>query len=45
VAVATTAFRIPRQRVEIVAAALGDDVGLVGAVPLLELRRPPLNPP
>lgn len=34
--VARTAFRIPRGRVEIVAAALGDDVGLVGAVPLLE---------
>lgn len=37
-AVATTAFRIPRERVEIVPAALGDDVGLVGAVPLLALR-------
>ena len=34
--VARTAFRIPRGRVEIVAAALGDDVGLVGALPLLE---------
>ena len=37
-AVATTAFRIPRDRVQIVPAALGDDVGLVGAVPLLALR-------
>ena len=36
-AVETTAFRIPRQRVAIVPAALGDDVGLVGAVPLLAL--------
>jgi glucokinase len=38
-AVSRTAFRIPRERVEIVPAALGDDVGLVGAVPLLALRR------
>jgi glucokinase len=37
-AVLRTAFRIPRERVEIVPAALGDDVGLVGAVPLLALR-------
>jgi glucokinase len=37
-AVAATAFRIPRERVAIVPAALGDDVGLVGAVPLLALR-------
>ena len=37
-AVRGTAFRIPRERVEIVPAALGDDVGLVGAVPLLALR-------
>jgi glucokinase len=36
-AVATSAFRIPRGRVEIVPAALGDDVGLVGAVTLLAL--------
>lgn len=36
-AVGATAFRLPRQRVRIVAAALGDDVGLVGAVPLLAL--------
>jgi glucokinase len=33
--VARTAFRLPRERVTIVPAALGDDVGLVGAVPLL----------
>lgn len=33
------AFRIPGERVEIVAAALGDDVGLVGALPLLALRQ------
>ena len=38
-AVNETAFRIPRERVAIVPAALGDDVGLVGAVPLLALRR------
>lgn len=37
-AVLATAFRIPRDRVRIVAAALGDDVGLVGAVPLLALH-------
>ena len=37
-AVLRTAFRIPRERVAIVPAALGDDVGLVGAVPLLALR-------
>jgi glucokinase len=34
--IAMSAFRIPRERVSIVPAALGDDVGLVGAVPLLE---------
>jgi len=37
-AVATTAFRMPRERVRIVPAALGDDVGLVGAQPLFALR-------
>jgi glucokinase len=37
-AVRDTAFRIPRERVRIVPAALGDDVGLIGAVPLLALR-------
>jgi hypothetical protein len=34
----TLAFRIPRERVRIVPAALGDDVGLVGAQPLFALR-------
>lgn len=38
-AVATAAFRIPRARLRIVPAALGDDVGLLGAVPLLAHRR------
>lgn len=33
--VADVAFSVPRARVEIVGAALGDDVGLVGAIPLL----------
>ncbi|HET9344215.1 MAG TPA: ROK family protein [Candidatus Limnocylindrales bacterium] len=33
--VAAVAFSIPRRRVEIVGAALGDDVGLIGAVALL----------
>lgn len=33
--VAAVAFRIPRERLRIVAAALGDDVGLVGALSLL----------
>jgi glucokinase len=37
-AVATRSFRIPRARVRIVPAALGDDVGLLGAVPLLASR-------
>ncbi|MDQ2964789.1 MAG: ROK family protein, partial [Chloroflexota bacterium] len=37
-AVATGAFRIPRERVRIVPASLGDDVGLVGAQPLLARR-------
>jgi glucokinase len=36
--VATVAFRVPRHRVEIVPAELGDDVGLVGAGPLLRRR-------
>ena len=36
--VAAVSFSVPRARVEIVGAALGDDVGLIGAVPLL-LRR------
>jgi glucokinase len=34
-AVAEGAFRIPGKRVRIVPAALGDDVGLLGAQPLL----------
>jgi glucokinase len=37
--VAQFAFRIPRERVRVIPAALGDDVGLVGAQPLLGLRR------
>ncbi len=36
-AVATMAFRVPRERVRIVPAVLGDDVGLVGAQPLIGL--------
>ena len=36
--VARVGFRIQRERVRIVPAALGEDVGLVGAVPLLALR-------
>jgi glucokinase len=36
--VARMAFRIPRTRVRIVPAELGDDVGLLGAVPLFALR-------
>jgi glucokinase len=36
--VAAVAFSVPRARVEIVPAELGDDVGLVGAVPLLRRR-------
>ena len=32
------AFRIPRTRVRIIPAELGDDVGLLGAVPLFALR-------
>lgn len=38
-AVETSAFRRPAARVGIVAAALGDDVGLVGAWPLVAQRR------
>jgi len=37
-AVAATAFRVPAGRVRIVAAQLGDDVGLVGAWPLVAAR-------
>ena len=36
VAVGAYAFRVPRRRVRIVPAALGGDVGLVGALPLFE---------
>jgi glucokinase len=42
-AVATTAFRIPRERVVIAPAALGDDVGLVGGQPLVAGRIPALE--
>jgi glucokinase len=40
-AVTTGAFRIPRGRVRIVPAELGDDVGLLGAVPLCRLGASP----
>jgi glucokinase len=36
--VAAAAFSVPRARVEIVPAELGDDVGLIGALPLLRRR-------
>jgi glucokinase len=36
--VAAVAFSVSRSRLEIVPAALGDDVGLVGALPLLRRR-------
>lgn len=36
--VAEVAFRIPRERLRIVPAALGDDVSLVGALPLVRRR-------
>ena len=39
-AVSRFAFRVPAARVEIVLAELGDDVGLCGAIPLIESRRP-----
>jgi glucokinase len=41
-AVAETAFRIQAQRVRIVQAALGDDVGLIGTVPLVASALPAL---
>jgi glucokinase len=41
-AVADMAFRIPGQRVRIVPAALGDDVGLIGTVPLVASALPAL---
>jgi glucokinase len=42
-AVAEMAFRIPAQRVRIVPAALGDDVGLIGTVPLVASALPGLT--
>jgi glucokinase len=42
-AVAETAFRIPAQRVRIVQAVLGDDVGLIGTVPLVASALPALT--
>jgi glucokinase len=36
--VAAVAFSVPRERVQIVPGQLGDDVGLVGALPLLRRR-------
>jgi glucokinase len=41
-AVASQAFRLPGQRVRIVPAALGDDVGLIGTVPLVASALPGL---
>jgi len=41
-AVAETAFRIQAERVRIVQAALGDDVGLIGTVPLVASALPEL---
>lgn len=43
-AVARTAFRIPARRVTIVPAELGEDVGLIGALPLLAYAREPVQP-
>ena len=42
--VAAIAFSVPRARVEIVPAELGDDVGLVGALSLLRRRAEPPAP-
>lgn len=36
--IASVSFRVPRERVRVVPAELGDDVGLVGALPLLRRR-------
>ncbi len=44
-AVASTAFRIPAQRARVVQAALGDDVGLIGTVPLVASALPRLAAP
>jgi len=41
-AVASSAFRIPGQRARVVPAALGDDVGLIGTVPLVASALPGL---
>ena len=41
-AVASQAFRSPGQRVRIVQATLGDDVGLIGTVPLVASALPGL---
>jgi len=41
-AVASQAFRLPGQRVRVVPAALGDDVGLIGTVPLVASALPGL---
>ena len=41
-AVATTAFRIQAARARVVQAALGDDVGLIGTVPLVASALPAL---
>ena len=38
--VAATAFRIAGRRVQIVPAALGPDVGLIGALPLVRMALP-----
>jgi glucokinase len=42
-AVATTAFRIQAARAKVVQAALGDDVGLIGTVPLVAAALPELT--
>jgi glucokinase len=41
-AVQRTSYRIQRERARIVPAALGDDVGLIGAVPLVLMAHPEL---
>ena len=41
-AVAESAFRIQAERVKVVGAALGDDVGLIGTVPLVASALPEL---
>jgi glucokinase len=44
-AVASTAFRIQAARAKVVQAALGDDVGLIGTVPLVASALPALAGP